>query len=84
MIRTPEGKWILFDAATGEQAEFWPIDGTAMMQAGSHVAEAPEGTVVKLPKQPPRHPGPPQMAPVQTFVGEGGDAPPTKPAKPKA
>lgn len=80
-ITSPDGKWILFDVATGAQQEFWPIDGRALLEVGSHTAEPPEGTSVVLPPAPPQHVPPPQTATVQTFVGPDGEAPPTKPTR---
>lgn len=74
MIKTPEGKWILFDSKTGEQGEFWPIDGKELLQQGSHTAEPPDGSAVVLPPAPPKHAGVPQAAPVQTFAVADGDA----------
>lgn len=78
MLKTAEGKWVLFDVETGEQKEFWPIDGSQLVALGSHTAEPPAGVEVKMPPQPPQHVPAPQSASVQTFVGEDGEAP-TKP-----
>ena len=77
MLKTAEGKWILFDVATGAQQEFWPIDASSLLEIGSHTAEPPEGVEVKLPPQPPQHVPAPQTASVQTFVGPDGEAPQT-------
>lgn len=78
MMKTPEGKWILFAVETGEQAEFWPIDAKRLIALGSHTLEPPTGIVPVVPAQPPRHAAPPQTASVQTFVDEDGTAPTPK------
>lgn len=76
MLKTAEGKWVLFDVATGAQKEFWPIDARALIEVGSHTAEPPEGATVVEPPQPPKHAGVPQAAVAQTFVGPDGESPP--------
>ena len=81
MLTTSEGKWILFDAETGKQCEFWPIDGRTLLELGSHTAEPPAGVEVVAPPAPPAHAMPPQSVPVQTFVGPDGEAPPTAPKR---
>jgi hypothetical protein len=62
MLKTAEGKWVLFDLKTGEQREFWPIDARALLKGGSHAAEPPEGVEAVPPVQPPKHVGVPKAA----------------------
>jgi hypothetical protein len=62
MFKTAEGKWVLFDLETGEQREFWPIDARALLKAGSHAADPPEGVEAVPPVQPPKHVGAPKAA----------------------
>ena len=72
-LRGAEGKWILFAVDTGEQSEFWPIDGKALLSLGSHTAEPPAGVEPKIPKPPPRHAEVLATPVVRTFVGEEGE-----------
>lgn len=62
MLKTSEGKWVLFDVATGAQAEFWPIDARLLLDAGSHSTEAPTGVAVSQPQSAPRRVGVPKTA----------------------
>ena len=66
MIKTPEGKWVIFDEK-GEQLERWPVDAKLLVQNGTHSLEAPEGVEAKLPSAPPRHVGAPRAKAVKTF-----------------
>jgi hypothetical protein len=78
-MRTSDGKWVLFDLETGEQREFWPIDARALVKAGTHSTEPPEGVEPVPPPQPPRFVGAPRAAAASTFEGGEpleGDAPP--------
>lgn len=76
MLKTAEGKWILFAVEGGEQGQFWPIDGKALIAAGTHTVEPPAGVAPVIPPPPPRIAQPPQPAVVRTFVGEDGAPPP--------
>ena len=78
MMKTAEGKWVLFAVPGGEQGEFWPIDARAHLAAGTHTLEPPAGVEPVVPKAPPRSAGAPQPAVVQTFVSPEGEAPPTR------
>jgi hypothetical protein len=73
MQKTAEGKLVLFDVATGEQREFWPIDARALIELGSHSTEPPEGVAAVPPPQPPTRVGVPK-APTVT-VHEAVEAP---------
>lgn len=74
-MRTPEGKVVLFDLETGEQREFWPIDASALVAAGTHSAEAPEGVVPKPPVELPRNVGAPKVV----VADNPPEAPPEEP-----
>lgn len=41
--RTPRGKWVIYDAETGERLERWPVDAKDMLATDEFVAEPPEG-----------------------------------------
>lgn len=84
MLKTGEGKWVLFAVTNGEQAEFWPIDAKAMLAAGSHTTEPPTGIEPKVPVAPPKNVAPPKTAVVETFVKEDGTAEPAKKPPKKA
>jgi hypothetical protein len=76
MMKTAEGKWILFAVEGGEQAEFWPIDARALLELGSHTTEPPAGVEPSIPAAPPRRAGVPQTSVAQTFVAPEGEASP--------
>ena len=71
MRKTSEGKWVVFDASTGEQMERWPIDAQLALKNGEVTLEAPEGVEVTEPVLPPKHVGVPQSPVAKVF--EGGD-----------
>jgi hypothetical protein len=83
MLKTAEGKWILFAVDGGEQKEFWPIDGKALLASGSHTTEPPAGKEPVIRAAPPRNVGVPQLPTVQTFVAPDGEASRTR-TRPKA
>jgi hypothetical protein len=39
--RTPEGKWAIYHAVTGQQIERWPVDARGMLATGEYVSEPP-------------------------------------------
>jgi hypothetical protein len=41
--RTPAGKWRIYDRATGQPLDRWPVDARGMLERGDYVAEPPEG-----------------------------------------
>ena len=41
--RTPTGKWVIYEVATGQQVERWPVDARRMIECGEFSAEPPEG-----------------------------------------
>lgn len=41
--RTPEGKWAIYHAVTGQQIDRWPVDARAMLGCGEYVAMPPQG-----------------------------------------
>lgn len=59
MMKTIEGKWVLFDLETGEQREYWSIDAKRLVEAGTHATEAPEGVEPVPPVMPPERVGMP-------------------------
>ncbi len=71
MRKTSEGKWVVFDASTGEQMERWPIDAQLALKNGEITLEAPEGVTVSEPVAPPRAVGVPVVQPAKVF--EAGD-----------
>jgi len=77
VLKTIEGKWVLFDAKTGEQVEHWPVDAKLLLKNASHTLEAPEGVAPVVPKVPPQHVGVPQV-PVATLyeAKDGEELPP--------
>jgi hypothetical protein len=40
--RTPEGRWVIYDVATGARIERWPIDAKDFLKAGTHTTKPPE------------------------------------------
>ena len=83
MLKTIEGKWVLFAVATGQQVEHWPVDAKLLLQLGSHTAEPPAGVDVVPPPTVPKYVGAPR-APVATVfeVTEPAASPPgAEPAK---
>lgn len=73
MIKTTDGKWVIFDAETGAQLERWPVDARILIDNGTHTLEPPEGVEAVVPSAPPRHVGAPRSAAAKVF--EAGDAP---------
>lgn len=43
--RTPAGKWVLYEVATGRRVERWPVDGRQMIETGGHTATPPDGHI---------------------------------------
>jgi hypothetical protein len=79
-MKTTEGKWVLFDLATGKQGEFWPIDARRLLEIGSHSTEAPQGATVVAPPVAPRNVGVPKTAVAKhAEVGELGTVEVTEP-----
>lgn len=80
MLKTSEGKWVLFTKPTddqpAEQVEHWPVDARILLKNGSHTTEAPEGVAVVPPVQPPEHVGVPTAPVVTMFEAKAGDEPP--------
>lgn len=72
MIKTVDGRVLLWDLETGEQREFWPIDAGPLLALGTHTSEPPEGTVVALPPAPPEMVGAPVRAQAKTPVASAG------------
>jgi hypothetical protein len=70
MLTTGEGKWVLFDLATGEQRDFWPIDARKLVAAGTHSAEPPKGVVPVAPLMPPERVGMPAKPSATVAVAE--------------
>lgn len=73
MVKTVEGKWVLFPVDGGQQIERWPIDGKLLLDSGEYTTEPPEGVEAKVPKSPPRHVGAPTSAPASVFVAPEGE-----------
>jgi hypothetical protein len=71
MHKTSDGKWVMFDLATGEQREYWPVDAKALIAAGTHSAEPPAGTSARSPFQPPKHVPAPRSASASVFEVDG-------------
>ena len=46
--RTPEGKWVVFDRATGQRLERWPVDARAMLASGDFTATTPDDSETTL------------------------------------
>lgn len=72
MIKTPDGKWVVFDRTTGSQLERWPIDAKVLLDNDTHTAEPPEGKVAVVPKGPPRRVGVPVAKPAKHFEAPEG------------
>jgi hypothetical protein len=66
VLKTLEGKWVLWKVDTKEQVEHWPVDARLLLMNGSHTQEAPDGVEPQLRPEPPRHVGVPR-APVATI-----------------
>jgi len=73
-MRTGEGKWVLFELATGKQGEFWPIDARALLALGTHAEDPPTGAVVTPPVMPPARVGAPRAVAAPVFEGRGPEA----------
>jgi hypothetical protein len=43
--RTSEGKWVLYQCATGKRLERWPVDARAMLASGDYTADPSNGQV---------------------------------------
>jgi len=80
MLKTPEGKVIVFAASTGQQLERWPVDAKLLLANGEATLEAPEGVDVQLAPPAPTRVGV-QSTPVVTTPGSGDPGDPLKKAK---
>ena len=78
---TPEGKWLLWDVATGQQLERWSVDAKILLHNGTHVSEPPAGVEPQLPPGPPAAVQPPRVASAQTFVAPADAEAPSRPKK---
>jgi hypothetical protein len=79
VIKTAEGKWVVFDQATGRQLERWPVDAKLLVESGAYTLDPPEGVDPVLPKAPPRHVGIPTAPVAKMFVApEEEDTAPAK------
>jgi hypothetical protein len=76
VLKTSDGKWILFEVATGAQVEHWSVDARVLLANGSHTAEPPEGVEVVPPARLPEHVGVPKAPVVTLFEAKAGDEPP--------
>ena len=43
---TPEGKWVLYHAATGQRITRWPVDGRDMIACGEYSGDTPDETAL--------------------------------------
>lgn len=89
MLKTTDGKWIVFDAKTGKQLERWPVDAKLLLANGECTAEPPEGVDPVVPVAPPRHVGVPRAPVARVFEAppegeEPAAKPPKAPKPPKA
>jgi hypothetical protein len=66
VLRTSEGKVVLFEVGTGAQVEHWSVDAAILLRNGSHTT----------PVRPPQHVGVPQAPVVSVFEAKAGDEPP--------
>lgn len=82
MIRTSEGKLVLFDVETGQRGEFWPIDAKALIEQGSHSASAPEGADATPPVMPPERVGVPAAPSATQYAASSGKV--ARPTDPEA
>ena len=44
MDRTPEGRWVIYERATGKRVERWPVDARGMLERGEYLPDPPDGT----------------------------------------
>lgn len=65
-IKTPEGKWVVFEVSTGKQLERWPVDAKTLVADGTYSLTAPDGVEPKVDDGPPEHVGVPKT-PVSTI-----------------
>lgn len=73
--RTPEGKWTLYEIATGTARVCWPVDGREMLATGAYTADPPTQAdeAEPAPVAPgSEHPDPPSDPEAPT----GGEKPP--------
>lgn len=80
MIRTADGKWVLFEVATGQQREFWSVDARPLLAAGTHVLDPPDGVTAVAPPMPPESV---QVLPPPVVTHPEGE-PPTRRGRSKA
>lgn len=43
IARTPDGKWTLYQVATGQAVVCWPVDGRLLLASGEYTADTPNG-----------------------------------------
>lgn len=79
-IKTPDGKWVVFRVATGEQLERWPVDARHLVTDPAYSLTAPDGVVPKVAAPPPQHVGVPQT-PVTKMYEAPVDVPADAPVK---
>lgn len=80
--RTREGKVVLYDRATGQRLERWPVDARDMVRSGDYTTDAPDGISAETPAVPvtPSPALPHEHSPgVPLVVTRSVDAPPAKP-----
>lgn len=81
-IKTPEGKWVVFEVATGKQLERWPVDAKHLVADPAYSYAPPEGVEPQVDPGPPTHVGAPKAVTASVF--EAPDAEPAKRSRKKA
>lgn len=75
MLRTPDGKWVLFHTKTGKQIERWSVDARAMIATGEYTTEVPAGVVPDIPAAAPRSVQPPPPPPPNPLLAAAAAVP---------
>jgi hypothetical protein len=83
VLKTLEGKWVLWKVDTKEQVEHWPVDARLLLMNGSHTQEAPDGVEVQAPPELPKHVGVPKAAVATVFEAPAAE-PEASPKKKKS
>lgn len=84
-LRTSEGKWVIFERATGKRFERWPVDAREQTASGDYSYDPPDGHIEPEAESPSASPSEVETAKhplgIPLVATKSGDAAPSAPVQ---